>query len=243
MDFNYFPNIYTINNVHIITIQRYTRGFLYRIKKLPLMLYVIQDFLSKQNYNFININNDGRINSNFDEEEIINILIQKYGSKIKKPAIRNWFDVAIYDNYYGWLPVNIKSTTTITSDNVGNLALCVYAYTNCELDLNSHYDNGQMATILFDKLKKREYNKKYKKDYYFLVLNKNDNKSIIINSVKGLTHLTPNINNLPFQVKWLKNSEFCYKNIIYSIEQFINTIKNPRPSWKETFLANIRNNF
>ena len=82
-----------------------------------------------------------------------------------------------------------------------------------------------------------------KKDYYFLVLNKNDNKSIIINSVKGLTHLTPNINNLPFQVKWLKNSEFCYKNIIYSIEQFINTIKNPRPSWKETFLANIRNNF
>jgi len=244
MNFDYFSNIYTINDVHnVITIQRYTRGFLFRLKRLPLILYIIQDYISKQNYNFININNDGRINSNFDEDEIINLLIQKYGPKIKKPAIRNWFDVAIYDNYYGWLPINIKSTTTTTSDNVGNLALCVYAYTNYELDLNCHYDNGPMASILFDKLKKREYNKRYKKDYYFLVLNKSNNKNIIINSVKGLTHLTPNLNNLPFQVKWNKNSEFCYKNIICLIEQFINTIKNPRPSWKETFLTNIRNNF
>mgnify|MGYP001188313348 CR=1 FL=1 len=241
MNTNLNSNINIEHNT--ITIQRYTRGFLYRLKKLPLIIYVIQNFLSKQNYNFINLNNDGRINSNFDEDKIIDILINKFGQKIKRPAIRNWFDVGIYDNYYGWLPVNIKSTTIKTSDNVGNLALCVYSYTNYNLDLNNTYDNGQMATILFEKLKNQEYNKKYKKDYYFLVLNKNNNKDIIINSVKGLTQLTPNINNLPFQVKWSKNREFTYKNIIYSIEQFINTIKNPRPSWKETFLINIRNNF
>ena len=241
MNTNLNSNINIEHNT--ITIQRYTRGFLYRLKKLPLIIYVIQNFLSKQNYNFINLNNDGRINSNFDEDRIIDILINKFGQKIKRPAIRNWFDVGVYDNYYGWLPVNIKSTTIKTSDNVGNLALCVYSYTNYNLDLNNTYDNGQMATILFERLKHREYNKKYKKDYYFLVLNKNNNKDIIINSVKGLTQLTPNINNLPFQVKWCKNREFIYKNITYSIEQFINTIKNPRPSWKETFLTNIRNNF
>ena len=243
MNINLNSNI-NINIEHnAIIIQRYTRGFMYRLKKLPLIMYIIQQFLSTQNYNFINLNNDGRINSNFDEDKIIDILINKFGQKIKRPAIRNWFDVGIYDNYYGWLPVNIKSTTIKTSDNVGNLALCVYSYTNYNLDLNNTYDNGQMATILFEKLKNQEYNKKYKKDYYFLVLNKNNNKDIIINSVKGLTQLTPNINNLPFQVKWSKNREFTYKNITYSIEQFINTIKNPRPSWKETFLTNIRNNF
>lgn len=31
---------------------------------------------------------------------------------------------------YGWIPVNIKTTTTLTNDNTGNLAMCVYAYTD-----------------------------------------------------------------------------------------------------------------
>jgi hypothetical protein len=40
------------------------------------------------------------------------------------------------------------------------------------------------------------------------VLNKTDASNIIVNSVKGLTILTPNINNLPFQVCWDKNRIF-----------------------------------
>ena len=227
----------------LIIIQKNIRGFLCRIKRLPIFLYIIQNYLSKVNYNFINVNKDGRINSNFDEDEIIDLMIYKFGNKIKRPSIRNWFDVGIYDNYYGWLPVNIKSTTTKTSDNVGNLALCVYSYTNQYLDLNSTYENGPMASILFDKLKKKEYNYKHKKDYYFIVLNKNNNSEIIVNSVKGLSALTPNLNNLPFQVKWNKNKYFSYKNINYNILQFLDTIKHPKPSWKETFLTNVRNNF
>ena len=226
----------------IILIQKHVRGYLFRLKRLPLVLYIIQNYLSKINYNFINLNEDGRINSNFDEDKIIDILINKFKNKIKKPSIRNWFDVGIYDNYYGWLPVNIKSTTTKTSDNVGNLALCVYSYTNEYLNLNETYDNGLMANILFSKLKNNELNKKHKKDYYFIVLNKNDNKDIIVNSVKGLSILTSNINNLPFQVKWDKNKTFNYKNINYCIQQFLDTIKKPKPSWKETFLINIRDN-
>lgn len=247
-------NEYLINNymntrnycrVHendIILIQKHVRGYLFRLKRLPLVLYIIQNYLSKINYNFINLNEDGRTNSNFDEDKIIDILINKFKNKIKKPSIRNWFDVGIYDNYYGWLPVNIKSTTTKTSDNVGNLALCVYSYTNEYLNLNETYDNGLMANILFSKLKNNQLNKKHKKDYYFLVLNKNDNKDIIVNSVKGLSILTSNINNLPFQVKWDKNRIFNYKNINYCIQQFLDTIRKPKPSWKETFLINIRDN-
>ena len=74
------------------------------------------------------------------------------------------------------------------------------------------------------------------------MLNKNDNKDIIVNSVKGLSILTSNINNLPFQVKWDKNRIFNYKNINYCIQQFLDAIKKPKPSWKETFLINIRDN-
>ena len=56
-------------------------------------------------------------------------------------------------------------------------------------------------------LKMKNYNTNRKKDYYFIVLNKTDASDIIVNSVKGLTILTPNINNLPFQVCWSKNRD------------------------------------
>ena len=74
-----------------------------------------------------------------------------------------WYDILIYDYQYGWLPVNIKSTTTLTSDNTGNLAMCVYAYTDEELDLDEVYNNGNMSKILVEKLKKKNIITKIKK--------------------------------------------------------------------------------
>ena len=38
-----------------------------------------------------------------------------------------WYDILIYDYQYGWLPVNIKTTTTLTSDNTANQQ-CVFIY-------------------------------------------------------------------------------------------------------------------
>jgi hypothetical protein len=97
-----------------------------------------------------------------------------------------------------------------------------------------------MSNILFNKLKNNEYNKNNKKDYYFIVLNKKNNNDIIINSVKGLTSLTPNINNLPFQVCWDKNRIYKYENINKRIKEFIYCLQKPKPCWKETFMSNIR---
>ena len=87
----------------------------------------------------------------------------------------------------------------------------------------------------------KKINYKHKKDYYFLVLNKNNNKHVIVNSVKGLKKITPNINNLPFQVKWNVNQEFQYKHIQLCVKDFLDVIKKPNPSWKETFFQNVRN--
>jgi hypothetical protein len=141
---------------------------------------------------------------------------------------------------YGWVPINIKTTTTKTSDNVGNLALCVYAYTDEILDLHKSYINGNMSNILFNKLKNKKYNTNNKKDYYFIVLNKTNSSDIIVNSVKGLTILRPNINNLPFQVNWSKNRSFNYENINKKIKLLIDCLQNTKPSYKETFMSNIR---
>jgi hypothetical protein len=231
-----------IDESKIIKIQKCFRGYIFRLKQLPLIMYKIKKYLNLQVFQFSKQNEDGRINSCNDEEEVIKLLIHKFGDRIKKPKIRMWFDILAFDYTYGWIPINIKTTTTLTSDNTGNLAMCVYSYTNEILDIHREksYENGKMSDILFQNLKMKKYNMNNKKDYYFVVLNKRDSSDVIINSVKGLTFLTPNINNLPFQICWNKNREYKYDKINKKIKLFIDCLQKPQQSWKEKFLTNIR---
>lgn len=231
-----------LNTNASIKIQQWFRGCMFRLNHLPLILYTIQKYLKSKAVQFSTQTEDGRINSCMDEVVVIKLLIEMFGNKIKQPKCRMWYDLLAYDYMYGWIPINIKTTTTTTSDNTGNLATCVYAYTDEILDIHREktYENGKMSEILFNKLKNKKYNTNNKKDYYFIVLNKTDASDIIVNSVKGLTVLTPNINNLPFQVNWSKNRLFKYENINKKIKLFINCLHKPKPSWKETFMSNIR---
>ena len=205
-------------------------------------MYVIKKYLKSQSILLSDENEDGRINSCIDEDKIIKLLIENFQNKIKKPKFRMWYDILAFDYLYGWIPINIKTTSTLTSDNTGNLAMCVYSYTDEILNIHRDktYENGIMSTILFNKLKNKNYNKNNKKDYYFIVINKNNTSDIIINSIKGLTILTPNINNLPFQVCWNKNRTFIYENISKKIKLFIDCLKKPKSSWNETFMRNVR---
>ena len=209
-------------------------------------MYKLQETLKNKakssQFSFSTENDDGRINSCIDEDHIIQILVDKFGSRIQKPKIRMWYDLIAYDYQCGWIPINIKTTTTVTSDNTGNLAMCVHAYTNEHLDVSieKSYANIKMSILLLINSKKKEYNTCCKKDYYFLVMNKNDATDVIVNSVKGLTNLTPNINNLPFQVCWSKNRNYSYSPIKDKVKLFIDCLQRPKPSWKETFMSNIR---
>jgi hypothetical protein len=167
---------------------------------------------------------------------------EKKGKKEKqaKNTIRHWNDIGVFDSLYGWLPVNIKSTTMENPDNAGNMAMCVHAYTDKILNIEHSYTNGPMSEILIEKIKNGAYNRSAKKDYYFIVLNKEKPGDVIINSVRGLTKLTPNLSNPPFQVDWDKNRVFHYKNIRDSVRQFVETLQKPKPHWSEPFMAGIR---
>ena len=144
-----------IDETKIIKIQKWFRGCILRLKRLPLIMYKIQKYLKLQVFQFSTQNEDGRINSCIDEDEVIKLLIKEFGKKIEKPKIRMWYDIKVLDYMYGWIPINIKTTTTTTSDNTGNLAMCVYAYTNEILDIHrdKSYENGKMSDILFNNLK------------------------------------------------------------------------------------------
>lgn len=209
--------------------------------KLPAILYYVQSVLKQEKMIFSKETTDGRINSCMDEHTVLTFLQTKLGSeKIRIPQKRMWYDVSLKDEVAGWIPVNIKTTTMNTSDNTGNLAMCVQAYTDVELDLEKTCENGKMSDILIRCLKEGAYNRRENKDYYFLVLNKCVPEDVIINSVLGLTCLTPNVNNLPFQICWNKNREYAPKPIETNIRMFLDCMQKPRPSWKEAFMCEIR---
>uniref|UniRef100_A0A6C0D791 Uncharacterized protein n=2 Tax=viral metagenome TaxID=1070528 RepID=A0A6C0D791_9ZZZZ len=103
-------------NVITIKIQAWFRGTSFRLKRLPLIMYKIQNYLKLQAFQFSSQNEDGRINSCLDEVEVIKLLSIKFGARIKTPIKRHWYDILAYDYMYGWIPINIKTTTTLTSD-------------------------------------------------------------------------------------------------------------------------------
>jgi len=209
--------------------------------RLPAILYYIQTLLRQEKMTFSKETVDGRINSCIDENTVVSFLQTKIAPEnIRIPQKRMWYDVSVRDEVAGWIPVNIKTTSTTTSDNTGNLAMCVQAYTDVELDLDKTCENGKMSEILLRCLKEGRYNRQENKDYYFLVLNKGSPEDVIVNSVLGLTVLTPNVNNLPFQICWNKNREYVPKPIEDNIRMFLDCLQKPRPSWKEAFMCEIR---
>jgi hypothetical protein len=73
----------------------------------------------------------------------------------------------------------------------------------------------------------------------FIVINKTCPSDIIVNGIKGLSILTSNVNNLPFQIKWKLNRIYHKRDIEKIVEQFISSI-NVKPSWKDVFINGIK---
>lgn len=65
----------SINEMKVIKIQKWYRGCILRLKRLPLIMYLIQRYLYSLNIKFSNKDKDGRANSYNDEDMIIKLLI------------------------------------------------------------------------------------------------------------------------------------------------------------------------
>ncbi|GAA6975265.1 hypothetical protein AOH383_14560 [Helicobacter pylori] len=169
---------------------------------IPTQLNEIAEFLKINPYNLSQPLQDGRLNSSVNEEEILNTI--KYFFPIQLPKAREWWDFSVEENDI-FYPVNIKITTTKTADNL-NCKLGIY-YALC--GLLPTFNNEIAWEKYFQKLHK-DLGKNTDRDYYFLIINKNDPKDIFINSLKGIQTLQPN--NLPFQCKWDNNREIIQRD-------------------------------
>ncbi|MFP6077975.1 restriction endonuclease [Helicobacter pylori] len=161
-----------------------------------------EEFLKTNPYNLSQPLQDGRLNSSVNEEEILNIIKDYF--PIQLPKAREWWDFSFEENDI-FYPVNIKTTTTKTADNL-NGKLGIY-YALCSL--LPTFNNEIAWEKYFQKLHK-DLGKNTNRDYYFLIINKNDPKDVFINSLKGIQTLQPN--NLPFQCKWDNNREIIQRD-------------------------------
>ncbi len=171
---------------------------------IPTQLNEIAEFLKTNPYNLSQPLQDGRLNPSVNEEEILNTI--KHSFRIQLPKVREWWDFSFKENDI-FYPVNIKTTTTKTADNLNCKSGIYYALCG----LLPTFNNEIAWEKYFQKLHK-DLGKNTDRDYYFLIINKNDPKDIFINSLKGIQTLQPNGNNLPFQCKWDNNREIIQRD-------------------------------
>lgn len=173
------------------------------MQELPKLLCEMVVFLQKQNLRLSKNNQDGRINSLDNESEVVKHLEKKF--TIKRSKKRDWFDFSFeVDSVF--YPVNIKVSTMKTRDNL-NCKLGIYYALTGKLP---NFDNEIKWADFFEAIKNNLVTNS--KDYYFLVVNKNNPSDIFATSLKQLKDIKPEGNNLPFQARWNDNRELIQRD-------------------------------
>jgi len=147
---------------------------------------------------------DGRVNSIADEETVIQLLEEKYGDAVERPKAREFFDVRLFGH-----PIQIKSSSYSkgASDNFSSKAAILYALTT----LNEKEIQKVRGWEPFESSLLQYANEDNNRDYYIISVNKDDS-TVHLSSLKSLKKLTPNGNNLPFQIQWKSNVETVERN-------------------------------
>ncbi len=189
---------------------------------IPTQLNEIAEFLKTNPYNLSQPLQDRRLNSSVNEEEILNTI--KHSFAIQLPKAREWWDFSFEENDI-FYPVNLKITTTKTADNL-NCKLGIY-YALC--GLLPTFNNEIAWEKYFQKLHK-DLGKNTDRDYYFLIINKNDPKDIFINSLKKAV-------GIEIDPKICPKNALCMDFFDYPLENQFDTIIGNSPYVKHKDIA------
>ena len=141
------------------------------------------------------------------------VIDEKYESGDKMtivvPDSREWYDIEVVDNgkhYY----VNIKSSTFKSYDNVGSPSFILYGLFGKMKSIKDMTTAEKYAELYLEYNRRKEsgYDDVKDFDYYFLIINKNNNRKCFVTSLNHITKdsIKPNGSNPPFQCNWVKNS-------------------------------------
>ena len=166
---------------------------------IPPVLTEMCDFLSESRVPLTRTDN-ARIDSAVNEKTVLDKLSERFAIE-QQPQARHWWDFSIRDDGV-LLPVNLKLTELGNANDNMNCKLGIYyALTGREPD----FANEKPWHDFFERLAGDM--QENSRDYYFLVVNKNDSADVFAQGLRTLGTLTPNGNNLPFQCCWRDNRE------------------------------------
>jgi hypothetical protein len=164
---------------------------------IPEVVIELKEYISEKAPDLSSRFEDGRINAAINEKEIIDLLELDFD--IKKPRSREWWDITYEDGLQTY-PINIKISNLRGNDNVQCKLGIYYALTG----IWPTFQNEISWENFFRKLSE-DIDTATNRDYYFLIINKEDSSDVIATSLKSISSLVPNGNNLPFQCNWGSN--------------------------------------
>lgn len=217
-------------------------------KTLPKILTDIVEFLKTAQIQISEkVEGEGRGGSLKDEGTIKRLLQShtKFKDYVFDVPPRRFGDMLVKDYKSDMLyVVNIK-TSIGSSDNATSKMGILYAFT----DLTYDELPGSMNWKKFDKLLKERAADIPDKDYYFLCVDKNDTKNIIIRGCKQINCYGENANpsNL-LQINWSKEKDLppkertydeAYDTIVMGIARcYVKAFNNLPNSWKNLIIPN-----
>ncbi len=181
----------------------------------PSILSEVVEYLNTLTIQVSESHEDGRVNSIDDEDTIIDLLIERYGDNVERPKARCWWDLKLFG-----YPTNIKSSKFgSAADNFSSKAAILYALTDLPEE-----DVTCTSWKSFQTKLQENSSQSTPRDYYIIVLNKVTGV-VYLQSLKSLSKLTSNGNNLPFQVKWGNNIEPVERTYSQAYDFLINCYK------------------
>jgi hypothetical protein len=194
-----------------------------------MLIGAIIDVLKKQGIKPSSIHEDGRVNSTKDEELLksaikaivnSNDTVLKNIEYIETPS-RSWMDCGLLFEKEIF-PINIKSSQLNSADNLNCKAGMFWVVTG------SSPHKISKTYIPFHKELGNNINLNSDKDYFFIIMNKDDTKDIFINSLRHIESLIPNGNNLPFQCNWGLNRRIYIRHppedMKYILDQYYKSL-------------------
>lgn len=167
---------------------------------IPEELKNVGEYLSAQNIQLPAHGTDSRQDSAAAESHIVHILQNSrrdmdireiYSPNVGQRTNRAWYDVKVDDHF-----CDIKVSALRTNDNTNAKKAIYYFLTEEEPEKVPDQEK------LFFKMMVENENPSESRDYYYIVINKNNTRDIFVISLKGIAALSPAPNNPPFQCHW-----------------------------------------
>jgi hypothetical protein len=198
-------------------------GIMNDLNTIEGFLTDVCDFLKQQKFVLSSSSDDGRVNSSLDEDIILDLMIDRYGDLIEKMPTRSWCD---FKHVPSNEPINFKSTAMKGPDNACNYLALLHALTDIKFKdsrkPHSTKDKKEFLTWMRDNSLQTDYNNG--RDYWFLVINKEDPSIVLFNSIKALEEAKSNPSNPPFQINWAKNKNRISRTFAQSMSFIKKTV-------------------